>query len=71
MTNYTEREIEQLAEHVRRRKQMDEKYASERQREYEEKQQRRLYELIVEVVRSYYGRVIDEIVTKLQSLFSP
>jgi hypothetical protein len=70
MTNYSENEIAQLAEQVRRRRAMDEQYAREKQWVYEEKQRLRLHQLIVEVVRSYYGRVIDEIVAKLHSFFS-
>lgn len=68
--NSTDYEVRQLAEQVRRRRAMDSQYAQERQRGYEEKQQLRLYELIVEVVRNYYGYVIEEIVARIHRLVS-
>ena len=68
MPNYTEYEIEQLANHVRARIAMDERYTSERQRGYEVKKHRRVHDIIVEVVRSFYGKVVHEVVVRLQSL---
>jgi hypothetical protein len=70
MTNYTNNEIEQLVEDVRRRLEEDERYAWERQKGYEEKRERRIYEIIVDVVRSYYGRVVQEVVYRLRRLLS-
>lgn len=70
MPNYSDRDIADLANHVRQRIAMDETYASERQRGYERKKQRQVYEIIVEVVRSFYGRVVHEVVARIQSLLS-
>jgi hypothetical protein len=67
---YTEAEVRKLAEQVRQQRDRNARYARERQQGYEEKQHLRLYELIVEVVRNYYGQIIDEVVVKIQRLLS-
>jgi hypothetical protein len=63
-------ELEQLADEVRQRLAQDELYAEQWQRGYEKKRERRIQEIIIDVVRSYYGRVINEVVRQLHRLLS-
>jgi hypothetical protein len=70
MDEYTDRDIELLIEEVHRQRILDAKYAREKQRVYDAKQQRGLYEIISEVVQKYFGRPIKEVIAALQGLFS-
>lgn len=68
MANYTDDEIQQLAEEVHFQIEQDRKYARETLEAYEAQKQRRLYEIIIAVVMSVYGYIVDDVVRRIQEL---
>lgn len=70
MSNSRYHDLNELASDVQRRLAQDELYAEQWQRGYEEKRERRIYEIIIDVVRDHFGKVIQEVVQQLRRLFS-
>ena len=68
MANYTDDEIQQLAEEVHFQIEQDRKYVRETLEAYEAQKQRRLYEIIIAVVMSVYGYIVDDVVRRIQEL---
>ncbi len=66
----TPQEIELLRNEVHQRIATSEEYSDQWQRGMQEKRKRRIDEIIIDVVVSYYGRVVQEVVKQLRRLFS-
>lgn len=63
-------EIEILRNEVNQRIATSDEYSDQWQRGMQEKHKRRIDEIIIDVVVSYYGRVVQEVVKQLRRLFS-
>jgi len=68
--SYTPRDIEQLRREVHQRVSSYDASSRQWQRGIQEKHKRRIDEIIIEVVRDYYGRIVQEAVRQLRRLFS-
>jgi hypothetical protein len=69
MSNHHEYDIDTLVSIAQNQIARDEKYAIERQESYKAKKQQRIHEIITEIVRRFYGEILQEIVEKVMAFF--
>lgn len=70
MKNYSPTDVERLAERVRLRMEQEERYARETQEAIDAKKSLRLHEIIIDVVVSTFGRIVQHVVEQIQQLLS-
>jgi hypothetical protein len=71
MSHYhSQQEIDMLSREVQERIAAYNFSSAQWQQGIREKHERRIHEIIVEVVRNYYGYIVQEVVRYLRSLFS-
>jgi hypothetical protein len=66
----TPQEIAELQDEVSQRISTYDDYSSQWQRGIQEKHRRRIDEIIIDVVKSFYGHLVHEAVRQLRRLFS-
>jgi hypothetical protein len=68
MTNYSDREIAQLATRIKRQIELDERYAREAQEAFEAKTDLSISQKIAELIEQFWGFVSQEIFERVRSL---
>ena len=68
MMNYSDYEVRELAERAQARIEMDKKYTRETEEAYESKKYFRIHQIIIDVVKEAYGKVIQEIIDMIKNL---
>jgi hypothetical protein len=66
----TRQELDHLAVNVLQRKAMYDSYAQQWQKGVEEKHNLRFHEIIIQVVREFYGRIVEEAVRQLRTMLN-